>query len=81
MSDFMCYIAKEKCGCVTGACVDDPQFAKYTAKDISDWVKEGRIVERVPGQFVKDNFAICPKDPAKKYNTKVCEECEQRGKT
>lgn len=75
MSDFMCYIAKEKCGCVTAGCVDDPQFAKYTAKDISDWIKDGRIVERVTGTYFKNNFCKCPKYSTKKWDTKSCRIC------
>lgn len=75
MSDFMCYVAKEKCGCVTGVCVDEPQFSKYTAKDIAHWVKDGRIIERVTGDYVKDNFAKCPKDSTKRYDFKFCKKC------
>jgi hypothetical protein len=75
MSDFMCYIAREKCGCITAVCVDEPQYAKQTAKDISDWVKEGRTVERVTGGYAKDNFCKCPKDSAKKWDTKSCKKC------
>ena len=49
MSDEMCYVAAdpEQPGAAYAACVDDPRFAKYTARDISTWVKNGANVVRV----------------------------------
>jgi len=48
------YIAKNKgCGCVTAACVDEPQYAKETAKDVAEWIKEGRIVEHITAETVR----------------------------
>jgi hypothetical protein len=41
------YIARNKCGCVTAVCVDHPDLAKETAKDIAAYVRSGRTVERV----------------------------------
>lgn len=42
------YIAKVKeCGCVVAACVDRPEYAKSTAKDVADWIKRGLVVERI----------------------------------
>jgi hypothetical protein len=76
MSDFMCYVAKEKCDCMTGVCVDEPQLAKYTAKDVADWIRDGRRVERVDGDIVKASFAKCPKYVGKRYEAKICKDCE-----
>jgi len=46
--DLPIYIGKwPDCGCVTAACVDEPNHKKDTAKFIADLIKDGRIVERV----------------------------------
>jgi len=74
---FMTYIAREKCGCVTAVCVDEPQYAKFTAKDIASWVKDGRIVERVTGDYARDNFCVCPKDNTKRWRREFCRACGQ----
>ena len=46
MSEFV-YIARRPCGCVTGFAVDDPTFAKETAKDVAKFIESGCSVERV----------------------------------
>lgn len=48
MKQDMCYAARSpgKPG-YTAVCVDDPKFAKETAKDIARWIREGRTIERV----------------------------------
>ena len=48
MARDMAYIARERrCGCVTAATVDRPDSAKFVAREIARWVKEGRRVERM----------------------------------
>jgi hypothetical protein len=45
------YIGKwPDCGCVTAACVDDPNHKKDTAKFIANLIKDGRVVERISAE-------------------------------
>ncbi len=39
MNKWMAYIAKEKCGCVTGVVIDDPKQSKEVARDIAKFTK------------------------------------------
>jgi hypothetical protein len=43
----MAYISRCVCGGINFACVDKPDLAKETAKDIAGLIREGRAVERV----------------------------------
>ena len=45
----MFYVASdpEQPGGCWAACVDKPEYAKSTAKDLADWVKRGARIERV----------------------------------
>ena len=47
----MFYVAEapQQPGCAFASCVDDPQYAKYTAKSIAGWVRRGGIIKRVDG--------------------------------
>ena len=50
MSDEMCYVAADpkQPGAAWAICIDDPRYAKYTARDISTWTLKGANVMRVP---------------------------------
>ena len=42
------YVAKCRgCGVVTAACVDKPEYAAVTAKNIQAWINRGALVEHV----------------------------------
>jgi hypothetical protein len=47
--DEMFYVAADpgQPGAAWAACVDKPEFAKSTAKDLADWVKRGAQIKRV----------------------------------
>lgn len=77
MSKWMAYVAKEKCGCVTGAVVDDTTSPKEVAKDVAGFIIDGRIIERVDGDIVKKLLAQCPMDKTKFYNSETCKDCER----
>lgn len=45
------------------ACVDEPRFAKYTAKDVASWIKKGAEIRRVDAQTARplmDNWKRKP---------------------
>jgi hypothetical protein len=60
MSD-MCYITRRPCGCISGACVDLPEYTKdtATAKWVAGWVKQGRPVERITDEEVRASRWKC----------------------
>lgn len=76
LEQVMAYIAREKCGCVTGATIDNPQHRKEVAKDVAAWVRDGRIVERVDSGYVRAEFGQCPKGIIKSYDRKHCNKCK-----
>lgn len=47
----MFYVAEDpkQPGTAFASCVDKPEFAKSTAKDVAAWIKRGAIVRRVDG--------------------------------
>lgn len=49
MADKMAYIARCRCGCgsVVFATMDEPEFAKHTAKSIAKMIRDGYSIERV----------------------------------
>jgi len=52
--DVYCYIATKPCGCTVAICVDLAEYKDQTADSLSDWVRCGMRVERVPledGQY------------------------------
>lgn len=56
------YVGRKACGCAVAAVVDDPRFAKDTAKAVADFIKSGYAVERhPPGMRVEINYCKCPK--------------------
>lgn len=46
MSEGFAYVGKRPCGCVRAVTVDAAD--KLTAKDVSDFIRRGLAVERVP---------------------------------
>lgn len=60
-TDGMAYIGRKSCGCVICAYADDPAHKNDISKEIAKWIKNGLTVERVPDQYVRDNFTFnCP---------------------
>ena len=55
----MCYIGIKECGCVVAACVDNPEHKKDTAKNISDWIKDGWTTERIPVEDTRNRLSSC----------------------
>lgn len=53
------YIAREKCGCIVGAIVDDPDANGYMIADmrktIKEWIDDGLVIERVTVGFVREH--------------------------
>ncbi len=47
MTDFFAYLAWNRCGCVAGMIVDDPEDRRTTAKFVAKAVRDGRTIERV----------------------------------
>lgn len=56
----MAYIAREKCGCITMATVDDPEHKREVAKQIAKAVRLGETVERVTCEYVRTTEWKCP---------------------
>lgn len=54
-----CYIAKEKCGCITGVVVDNPARLDGVAEDVADFIKSGRTIERVSLKDIRKNHLGC----------------------
>jgi hypothetical protein len=54
-----CYVAADpdQPGAAWAAAADDPKDAKYTAKNVADWIKEGAHVMRVPTQTAREMLA------------------------
>jgi len=42
-----CYVAYEKCGCITGVVIDNPACKEFIARDIAEFIETDRHVERV----------------------------------
>ena len=49
MSAPMFYVAEDpnQFGAVFVFCVDSPEYAKATAKNVAEWIKRGAIIRRV----------------------------------
>lgn len=45
--EFYAYVGAKPCGCKVAATVDDPKWAKETAKSVASMIKHGLSVERV----------------------------------
>lgn len=67
-----CYIAKEKCGCVTGIVVDTDTghiTSKQLSEDLADFTKSGRYIERLTISEGKKRFMTkCRKHAIKAVN-------------
>lgn len=66
---FYAYVGVLACGCRPMCCVDEPKYAKDTAKFVSDAIKKGCTVERVfvpEGETV--NIFRCKHKEAPKTN-------------
>lgn len=52
----MLYVAADPTqpGAAWAACVDDPRWAKDTAKDIAGWVRKGATVMRVTQEVARE---------------------------
>ncbi len=59
------YIARDLCGCIVGATVDDPDHASDTAKIVAEWVRDGLTLERTTvGEAREDpTFLRCSHGP------------------
>lgn len=57
--DTMVYVAADPTqpGAAWAACVDDPRWAKETAKDIAGWVRKGAFVMRVTPEAAREMLA------------------------
>lgn len=55
----MLYVAADRTqpGAAWAACVDDPRWAKETAKDIAGWVRKGATVMRVTPDVAREMMA------------------------
>ena len=47
------YVTRCECGAINGACVDDPENPKITARETAKWMRQGRPVERVTIEDVR----------------------------
>jgi hypothetical protein len=62
----MCYVGIKPCGCCVAAAVDNPEWAKDTAKAVSKWMRDGLTIERRTVQWSRENLTMCEhKKPAK----------------
>ena len=54
--EMMVYVAADpnQPGAAWAACVDDPRWAKDTAKDIASWVRKGATVMRVTPELARE---------------------------
>lgn len=52
----MFYVAADPAqpGAAWAACVDEPRFAKFTAKDLAGWVREGATIMRVTPEVARE---------------------------
>lgn len=57
--DNMCYIAKSPCGCVRLYMVEEFAHSRDGRKSISEALKKGYSLERVPHETVKDMQTYC----------------------
>lgn len=49
------YIARENCGCIVGAVVDNPEHSKDVKETLHEWIDDGLIIERVTVGFVREH--------------------------
>lgn len=58
----MTYVARAECGCVRGVAVDQPEHRKDVAKALSQWVRGGHAIERLPTETVRSMDWKCGAD-------------------
>ena len=51
------YVALKSCGCGPGICVDLAD--KWTARSVSEWIRKGYAVERLPHDEAVKKFGWC----------------------
>lgn len=54
------YIGIAPCGCARAIMHDGPSWKKDTAKDVSDWIKSGLTIERLPNEEAAARFHSKP---------------------
>lgn len=69
------YVArKQPCGCLVGLAADVPGFEKDTAQSVSQWIRKGCAVNRLPHnevtQILKSEHLGCECEEKKKANCK-----------
>ena len=76
----MFYVAvdRDQPGAAWAACVDKPEYAKDTAKDIADWIKRGASIERVNAETMQSMLAAWVR-PAKKIKRRESKQAALTG--
>lgn len=60
----MAYLAISPCGCCSAVMSTGVDTPKEEAKQVSDWIKDGRTVERMTVEDARERFkADCPHTP------------------
>jgi hypothetical protein len=55
------YIARERCGCVVGAVVDDPNHPEQVKESLREFINDSLVIERVTVGYVREHFLDkCP---------------------
>lgn len=49
------YIARERCGCIVEAIVDDGKHPEHVKKSLKEWIDDNLIIERVTVGYVRDH--------------------------
>ena len=54
------YIARKPCGCITMACVDNPEHKRETAKEVAKAIRLGETIDRVTSEYIRTTDWLCP---------------------
>lgn len=73
------YIARQPCGAITGASVDNPEDKALVDRDIAGWIRDGRTVERMTLEEARVQIGVCPKDPARRWKHDCLYRCPLEG--
>jgi hypothetical protein len=57
------YVAICDCGVVVAATIDHPDRKKTTARHVSEWLRDGYVVERILSDQVGELFKTCQCTP------------------
>ena len=60
MAEPMAYVASCPHGHFVGVCVDEPAYAKSTAKDVADWIKRGCSVQHMTLEEARPLIKVDP---------------------